>query len=198
MKVMSRLVTVTLVVTLLVLAGCTNDAGTRSDAEPKGSGPDDAPTGMVVVETDLGSVARPQAWKPAPSESVAQEASFLITDDAGETVGQMDVILNTVTPGTRADAVAAAADSARLANLPTLRHTTREFTDVPGAASAFVTESTYRTSDTGEPALSLDQVAVTEAGDYMLVRITAAKAHYDAEFFTSVVDTMKLSKGAGS
>lgn len=182
-----------LVVPLLVLGGCSG-GGASTGAGPEEPTREEVPTGMVLVETEIGSVARPDTWEPAPdAESVGQQASFVITDDTGETVGQMDVILNTVTPGTAADAVAAAADSARGPNLPSLRHTSRDFTDVPGADSAFVTESTYTTTGTEEPAISLDQVAVTEDGDYMLVRITAAEEAYDPELSQSVVDTMRLT-----
>jgi hypothetical protein len=41
-------------------------------------------------------------------------------------------------------------------------------------------------------------VAVTDDGDYLLVRISASAAAYDDALFRQVVDTMTLSGGESS
>jgi hypothetical protein len=213
-RLLPRLVP-TLAIALLVLTACSgadtaDSAGTGSsdavdtsdtaDTVDTGAaeGATAVPDGMVLVRTPVGSVARPEAWTDAGKKSSeGAEGTFLITDEAGRTVGQLDVIVNSVTPGTPADAVAGAIQGARFPNVPTLRHDRREQAEVPGAESAFLTESHYDTVDTGEKARSLDQVAVAEDGGYLLVRVSAAAASYDAELAQQVVDTMRLS-GASS
>jgi hypothetical protein len=187
------LLLVPLLLTALLLGGCGG-----------GSGDDDAtgpavPDGMTEVTTDVGTVARPDGWKPVDAALDENEvAAFSIENDQGQVVGQMDVIVNSVSAGTKADAVAGAIQGARMPYFPDLRHTRREFSDVPGAESAFVTESTYTTADTGQNARSLDQVAVGKDGTYLLVRISSAAKAYDPELFQQVVDTMRMSDGAAS
>jgi hypothetical protein len=83
-------------------------------------------------------------------------------------------------------------------SFPDLRHTRRDFVDVPGADSAFVTESTYTTADSGEDARSIDEVALTEGGDYLLVRISSSAAAYDDALFQQVLDTITLTGGEES
>jgi hypothetical protein len=176
----------------LLLGGCSGGSG-DDDAGPT------TPAGMTEVTTDIGTVARPDDWKPIDAATDKNEvAAFSIENDQGQVVGQMDVIVNSVSAGTQADAVAGAIQGARMPYFPELRHTRREFTDVAGADSAFVTESTYTTADTGQDARSLDQVAVAKDGRYLLVRISSAAKAYDPELFQQVVDTMRLSDGAAS
>jgi hypothetical protein len=154
---------------------------------------------MVAVKTDLGTVARPEDWQPMESAAVKDRvAGFLIIGKGNQVVGQMDVFVNGIAPGTKADSLAAAIEAQRMPSFPDLRHTRRDFVDVPGADSAFVTESTYTTADSGEDARSIDQVAVTEDGDYLLVRISSSAAAYDDALFQQVVDTMTLSGGESS
>lgn len=177
----------------LLLGGC------GGEAEKADSGGADLPDGMVAVETDLGTLARPEEWKPVPDAEVKDRvASFAITGDGGQVVGQMDVFVNGIAPGTKADSLAGAIQAQRMPSFPDLRHTRRDFVDVPGADSAFVTESTYTTADSGEDARSVDEVAVTEAGDYLLVRISSSAAAYDDELFQQVMDTMTLTGGESS
>ncbi len=182
-----------LLLAALLLGGC---GGASGDDDSTGSA---LPDGMTEVSTDVGTVARPEEWKPVDGHLDKNEvAAFSIENDQGQVVGQMDVIVNSVSPGTAADSVAGAIQGARMPYFPDLRHTRREFSDVPGADSAFLTESTYTTADTGEDARSLDQVAVDKDGSYLLVRISSAANAYDPELFQQVVDTMRLSDGATS
>lgn len=176
----------------VLLGGCGGGADKDdSDAE--------LPDGMVAVETDLGTVARPEEWKPLEDAAVKDRvAGFMIIDDGNQVVGQMDVFVNGIAPGTRADSLAGAIQAQRIPSFPDLRHTRRDFVDVPGAESAFVTESTYTTADSGEDARSIDQVAVTEDGDYLLVRISSSAAAYDEQLFQQVMDTMTLDGGESS
>ena len=151
------------------------------------------PEGMVLVETELGTVARPEQWQPVENAETADRvAGFEITED-GELVGQMDVFVNALSPGVEADTVDAAAQAQRFQHFKDLEHTRRDFVEVPGAASGFLTESTYRHAETGEEIRSIDQVAVTEEGEYLLVRISAGVDAYDEELFAQVVDTMALT-----
>lgn len=176
----------------LLLGGCSGGTGKDESAA-------DIPDGMVAVHTDLGTVARPQGWKPVPDAEVKDRvAGFTITDDGGQVVGQMDVFVNGNRPGLGADSLAAAVEAQRMLSFPNLRHTRRDFVDVPGAESAFVTESTYTTADTGEDARSIDQLAVNEDGEYLLVRISSSAAAYDDDLFQQVVDTMTLEGGEAS
>jgi hypothetical protein len=176
----------------LLLGGC---GGTGTDDAAAA----DVPDGMVAVETDLGTLARPEEWKPAPDAEVKDRvAAFTITDDGGQVVGQMDVFVNGNRPGLGADSLAAAVEAQRMLSFPNLRHTRRDFVDVPGAESAFVTESTYTTADTGEDARSIDQLAVNEDGEYLLVRISSSADAYDDALFQQVVDTMALDGGEPS
>lgn len=176
----------------LLLGGCGGGSGKDDSAA-------DVPEGMVAVKTDLGTVARPQEWKPVPGAEVKDRvAGFAITDDGGQVVGQMDVFVNGNRPGLEADSLAAAVEAQRMLSFPNLRHTRRDFVDVPGAESAFVTESTYTTADTGEDARSIDQLAVNEDGKYLLVRISSSAAAYDDDLFQQVVDTMALDGGEAS
>ncbi len=184
---------VPLLLAALLLGGCGGGSGDDDTAGPA------VPEGMTEVTTDVGTVARPEEWKPVDAGPDKNEvAAFSIENDQGQVVGQMDVIVNSVSAGTEADAVAGAIQGARMPYFPHLRHTRREFSDVPGADSAFVTESTYTTADTGEDARSLDQVAVAKDGKYLLVRISSAAKAYDTELFQQVVDTMRMSDGATS
>lgn len=179
--------------TMLLLAACSG-GGTQEDAI-------DVPDGWVVVRTDHGTVARPAGWRPQDTPPAAAEAeaqSFAIERE-GEVVGQLDVLVGSMSPGTEADTVDAAIQGVRLPTFPQLEHTRREFTDVAGAVSGFVTESTYVTADTDQDARSLDQVAVAEDGRYLLVRITALADAYDEKLFARVMDTMQVTAaGAAS
>ncbi len=182
-----------LLLAALLLGGC---GGTSGDDDSTGRA---LPEGMTEVSTDVGAVARPEEWKPVDGHLDKNEvAAFSIENDQGQVVGQMDVIVNSVSPGTAADAVAGAIQGARMPYFPDLRHTRREFSDVPGADSSFLTESTYTTADSGEDARSLDQVAVDKGGSYLLVRISSAADAYDPGLFQQVVDTMQMSDGATS
>lgn len=202
-----RRLLVILAATVLALAGCSGgDGDTEAPPGKAGSGPAGSPSapdgsaqgaGLVTVRTEVGSVSRPKTWQPGPTTS-GQDASFLIENESGEVVGQMDVIVNTVTPGTPADAVAASIQGARLPQLPSLRHDRREFVEVPGAESAFLTESHYTTADTGRAARSIDVVAVREDGRFLLTRISALAEVYAAERFQRIVDTMRLRSGVSS
>ncbi len=177
----------------LLLGGC---GGVAEQDAPAGA---EVPDGMTVVETDLGTVARPQEWKPMDDAAVQDRvAGFVITGEGDQVVGQMDVFVNEIAPGTKADSLAAAIQAQRMPSFPDLRHTRRDFVDVPGAESAFVTESTYTTADSGEDARSIDQVAVTDDGDYLLVRISSSAAAYDEDLFGQVLGTMTLTGGTDS
>ena len=176
---------VLLALTLLVLAACSGGGESEEAAE--------VPEGWVVVETGVGTVARPEEWRPQEAPQAEGEVQSFAIEDRGEVVAQMDVLVNSITPGTKADTVDAAIQGARMPSFPQLEHTRREFTEVPGAASAFVTESTYVTADTGKDARSLDQVAVAEDGRYLLVRLTALADAYDEDLFTQVMDTVRIS-----
>jgi hypothetical protein len=184
---------VPLLLAALLLGGCGGGSGDDDAAGPA------VPKGMTEVTTDVGTVARPDDWKPLDTATDKNEvAAFSIENEQGQVVGQMDVIVNSVSAGTEADAVAGAIQGARMPYFPELRHTRREFSEVPGADSAFVTESTYVTADTGEDARSLDQVAVAEDGTYLLVRISSSAEAYDPALFQQVVETMRMSDGAAS
>ncbi len=174
-----------LLLAVLLVGGCSSaDAGDSGAA---------VPAGMTAVTTDIGTVARPQGWNPADGPMDADEvAAFSIEDDEGQIVGRMDVIVGRISAGTEADALAGAIQGARMQYAADLRHTRREFSEVPGADSAFLTESTYTTSDTGEHARSLDQVAVSADGRYLLVRISSAATAFDPDLFQQIVDTMRL------
>jgi hypothetical protein len=183
--------TLALLAAALLLTGCGGGGDKEAAAE--------IPEGMVAVETEVGTIARPDDWKPMESADIKDRvAGFLITDEGNQVVGQMDVLVNQVPAGTAADTLAGAQQGARMPNFPNLRHTRRDFVEVPGAESAFLTESTYTTADSGEDARSLDQVALTEDGDYLLVRISSTAAAYDETLFQQVVDTMTLSGGEAS
>ena len=176
---------VLLAVTLLVLAACSGGGETEEAAE--------VPEGWVVVETRVGTVARPEEWRPQQAPQAEGEVQSFAIEDRGEVVAQMDVLVSSITPGTKADTVDAAIQGARMPSFPQLEHTRREFTEVPGAASAFVTESTYVTADSGKDARSLDQVAVAEDGRYLLVRLTALAGAYDEDLFAQVMETVRIS-----
>ena len=176
---------VLLALTLLVLAACSGGGESEEAAE--------VPEGWVVVETGVGTVARPEEWRPQEAPQAEGEVQSFAIEDRGEVVAQMDVLVSSITPGTKADTVDAAIQGARMPSFPQLEHTRREFTEVPGAASAFVTESTYVTADTGKDARSLDQVAVAEDGRYLLVRLTALADAYDEDLFAQVMDTVRIS-----
>ena len=176
---------VLLAVTLLVLAACSGGGETEEAAE--------VPEGWVVVETRVGTVARPEEWRPKQAPQAEGEVQSFAIEDRGEVVAQMDVLVSSITPGTKADTVDAAIQGARMPSFPQLEHTRREFTEVPGAASAFVTESTYVTADSGKDARSLDQVAVAEDGRYLLVRLTALAGAYDEDLFAQVMETVRIS-----
>ena len=185
-----------LAVVLLVLSACGGNANGDDDG---GTDPGSAvPDGMVLVRTDVGTVARPEEWTPVEDAEVADRVAGFVIEDDGQVVGQMDVFVNETAAGTGADTLAGAIQGARMPNFPDLRHTRREFTDVPGADGAFLTESTYTTADTGQDARSLDQVAIAEDGRYLLVRISAADEAYDEELFQQVVDTMRLETSNAS
>lgn len=177
---------VLLTVATLLLTGCGGGSEDGGD-EPT------VPDGMVLVDTELGTVARPEQWQPVENAETADRvAGFEITED-GELVGQMDVFVNALSPGVEADTVDAAVQAQRFQHFKGLEHTRRDFVEVPGAASGFLTESTYLHAETGEEIRSIDQVAVTEEGEYLLVRISAGVDAYDEELFAQVVDTMALS-----
>ncbi len=174
-----------LLLALAVLLPACGAQGDDDDAAP--------PPGMVLVETELGTIARPDEWRPvADAETADRVAGFEIVD-GDEVVGQMDVFVNAFSPGTEADTVDAAVQGQRMMHFRDLEHTRREFVEVPGADSAFLTESTYSHAETGEQVRSIDQVAVTEDGDSLLVRISALADDYDADGFGEVVATMTLS-----
>lgn len=181
-----------LAVALLVLglAACSGGGETEDAVE--------VPEGWVVVETEVGTVARPEEWRPQDAPQAEGDVQSFAVEQQGDVVAQMDVLVSSITPGTRADTVDAAIQGARMPSFPQLEHTRREFTEVPGAASAFVTESTYVTADTGEDAHSLDQVAVAEDGRYLLVRLTALDGAYDAGLFAEVMDTVQITTGGAA
>jgi len=174
-----------LAVSLFLLAACSG--GGESDEAVE------VPEGWVVVETEVGSVARPEQWRPQDAPQAEGQVESFAIEEEGEVVAQMDVLVSSITPGTKADTVDAAVQGARMPSFPQLEHSRREFTEVPGAASAFVTESTYVTADTGKDARSLDQVAVGEDGRYLLVRLTALADAYDEELFARVMDTVRVT-----
>jgi hypothetical protein len=177
-------------VSLVLLAACSGGGEPEAAVE--------VPEGWVVVETEVGSVARPEEWQPQDAPQAEGQVESFAISEGGEVVAQMDVLVNSITPGTKADTVDAAIQGARMTGFPQLEHTRREFTEVPGAASAFVTESTYVTADTGQDARSIDQVAVAENGRYLLVRLTALAEAYDEELFTEVLDTVRLEAEVAS
>lgn len=182
---------VLLAATMLLLAACSG-GGEHEESV-------DVPEGWVVVRTDVGTVARPEEWRPQAAPEAAGEAQSFAIERDGEVVAQMDVLVGSMEPGVEADTVDAAIQGVRLPTFPQLEHTRREFTDVPGASSGFVTESTYVTADTGQDARSLDQVGVAEDGSYLLVRLTALADAYDEELFAQVMDTMQVTAdGAAS
>ncbi len=179
---------VLLPVTLLVLAACSGGGENDGSADAV-----TVPAGWVVVKTEVGTVARPEEWRPQEAPQAEGDVQSFAIEEQGDVVAQMDVLVSSITPGTKADTVDAAIQGARMTSFPQLEHTRREFTEVPGAASAFVTESTYVTADTGKDARSLDQVAVAEDGRYLLVRLTALDGAYDEELFADVMDTMQVT-----
>lgn len=189
---------------LLALAACSGGSdggatGTGGSTDQSTTQATDVPDGMVLVETDIGVVARPEEWQPAPAEdSVGQDASFLMEDDDGAVVGQMDVVVESASPGTAADAISATIQGTRMPSIPTLRHDRRAFVEVPGAESAFITESHYQTADTGVPAKSIDLVAARGDGRFLLVRISSTEQAYDAAQFQKVLDTVRLTAAAES
>ena len=89
-----------LLLALAVLLPACSAQGGDDDAAP--------PPGMVLVETELGTIARPDEWRPvADAETADRVAGFEIVD-GDEVVGQMDVFVNAFSPGTEADTVDAA------------------------------------------------------------------------------------------
>ena len=173
----------------LLLVGLLLGACSGADTDDSTS---TVPAGMTAVITDVGSAARPEAWTPTDGPVADDEVAAFSIEDGGTVVGQMDVIVDRVSAGTEADAVAGALQGARMQYFPDLRHTRREFSEVPGADSAFLTESTYTTADTGDDARSLEQVAVTEDGQYLLIRISSAATAFDPDLFQQVLDTMRV------
>ena len=184
-----RLIAALATTAALLLGGCSSDGGDDTAAP-------EVPEGMVLVETKIGSIARPEEWKPVPNAQVEDRVAGFTIEDDGKVVGQMDVFVNAMPAGTKADTVDAAVQGRRIMHFPGLRHTRRDFVEVPGAEDGFVTESTYTTADTGEDARSIDQVAVAGSGDYLLVRISSTATAYDQELFRQVVDTMSLDAEA--
>lgn len=183
---------------LLMLTALTACGGEAPEPTPVGPTPTTAAGPMKPLETDIATLWRPREWKAVegPLEE-NQVAALVITDESGQTVGQMDVLVNQVEPGMQADALDAANQGARFLHFRELRHVRREFADVPGADSAFLNESTYLTAE-GEPARSIDLVAIAESGDYILVRISAASSAYDAKTFDTVVESVRLTTEADS
>lgn len=184
-----------LAVAVIGATGCTSDGEATADPNSPATPSAEAsvPTGMVQLETDVGGIAHPEEWKPADQPPVKDlVATLLITDESGATVGQMDVMVNAVPEGSAADAVNAANQGARAANFRDLRHVRREFVDVPGAASAYLNESTYTTAE-GAPAHSIERLAIAENGDLMLARISSAEDAYDAALFEQVLTSMRLT-----
>jgi hypothetical protein len=180
---------------LLVLSGC--GGGDEPDAADAPASSSQGPQ-MVDVSTEIATMSRPADWQPLDA-ALEQDrvAAFVIDDDSGATVGQMDVLVNRVPAGTEADALNAANQGARATSFQDLRHVRRESTEVPGAESAFVDESTYVTAE-GEQARSVDLVAVGADGDYLLVRISAAEAAYDRATFEEVLASVRLREGSAS
>jgi hypothetical protein len=180
---------------LFVLSACGGD----EEPEAPGAGTSASQrTEMVEVSTDIATLSRPAGWQPLDAAMEQDRvAAFGIEDDAGTTVGQMDVVVNQVPAGTGADAVDAANQGARAAHFQDLRHERREFTEVPGADSAFVNESTYVTAE-GESARSVDLVAVTADGDYLLVRISTAETAFDRLLVDEVIESVQVREDAAS
>lgn len=203
-----RALTPLLLAGVLALTACSGGGPDAGDGAGDGAGPgpvEGSERGSAVsefdprtVRTPVGSVAVPSAWDRAPAgPSDGAEATYVEQRD-GTPVAQVDVIINSVTPGTGADAVAAAIQGARLPVIPTLRHDERSTVSVPGAQSAFLTESHYRTTDTDQPARSLDQVAIAESGDYLLVRVSATAAGYDPRLARDIAGSMVLEDRPGN
>jgi hypothetical protein len=173
---------------LLLLSGC---GGAEGPTAPDAGGSTSQDAEMVEVSTDIATLSRPAAWEPLDAPLEQDRVAAFSIEEAGSTVGQMDVLVNEVPAGTGADAVDAANQGARAAHFQELRHERREFTEVPGAESAFLNESTYVTAD-GESARSVDLVAVTTDGDYLLVRISTAETAFDRELVDEVLGSVRL------
>lgn len=181
-----------LVLIPVLLTGCS----ASGDGDGQETSSSTTPEGFVEVTTDVGSVARPEEWEPSDRELVKDVvATFDIRAD-GAVVGQMDVMVNAVPPGSQADAVNAANQGARAVDFANLRHERRESIDVPGAESAYLNESTYST-DQG-PARSLDVLAIDDSGDLMLVRISALESAYDPALVERVRESVRLETGTQS
>lgn len=187
----ARLHTAALGVALMVSA-CTG--GSPDDTEPTSAGGAGAPT--ATVRTSVGSVERVAAWAPARGSGAAGARSFSIRQD-GEVVGQMDVLVTDVAPGSPADVVSEGLTTQRLPHVRDLRSSRREVREVPGAESAFLEEHTYTTVD-GERARSVDQVAVAPDGGVLLVRLSSAAPAFDRPLFYSLLDSVRLEENRAS
>jgi hypothetical protein len=182
----------------LPLGGCGGNsdggtpAGTGEPAKP-GAG-DTTAADLVSVKVDTGTVRRPASWQASSArEGKDHAAQFLQVAPDGKPVAQLDVFIGKVPQGAKADALMAAVQGARAAQVRSLRETRREFTEVPGAASAFLTESTYLFPDGRTEARSIEILAVTGDGDELHVRLSATAGAYDATLFQRVLESMSMT-----
>lgn len=178
----------------LAASGCSGDTGGE---QPAAASTSEISVDTTIVQTKVGSVARPSGWKPLPDTSPGADITSFAIDDGGTVVGQMDVIVSRVAAGSPADVVSEAFTTERLPHFENLRSRRRDFRDVPGAESAFVEEHTYTTAQ-GEPARSVDQLAVAPDGGVLLVRISAAQSAFDRALFGELLASMQMKKGQSS
>lgn len=187
----TRLVAAALAAVVLAVSGCSDSGGDGTDAGPELS------VDTATVRTQAGSVERPTAWKAIPGTGDEEHVASFSMRESGRVVGQMDVFVGKVAPGSPADVVSEGVQGQRALNFADLRSVRREFTDVPGAESAALDVNTYTTAD-GEPARSIEQLAIAPDGTTMTVRISTAQSAFDAGLFESLLATMELRQEESS
>jgi hypothetical protein len=146
------------------------------------------------VKVDTGTVGRPASWQASPArEGKDHAAQFVQIGADGKPVAQMDVFIGKVPQGTEPDALMAAVQGGRAVRVRSLRETRRDLARVPGAAGAFLTESTYLFPDGRTEARSIETLAVTGDGDVLHVRLSATAGAYDAALFQRVLESMSMT-----
>ncbi|MGH3355094.1 MAG: hypothetical protein ACRDOJ_04300, partial [Nocardioidaceae bacterium] len=100
-----------------VMSGCSS-----SSEDDRGSGGGPAlSVESSTVETKVGSVERPTSWEPSSGTGKPDHVGSFVLTEAGQVVGQMDVFVGKVAPGSPADVVSEGVQGERSLNFANLR-----------------------------------------------------------------------------